>query len=68
MAAFVGGLAISVIAKLQNITHLERYLTVGQDILQPFFSLPNNMISAEIPDESVDNRIILFLILILLTL
>lgn len=67
MAAFVGGLAISVIAKLQNISNLEKYLTVGRGILQPLFSLPLSF-SVDIPDESVDNRIVLFLILILLTL
>jgi len=67
MAAFVGGLAISVIAKLQNVNNLDKYLTVGQGILQPLFS-PSAPLSIEIPNESVDNRIALFLILILLTL
>jgi heme/copper-type cytochrome/quinol oxidase subunit 3 len=68
MAAFVGGLALSVIIKLQNVVKLSSFLTIGEDILQPFFSLPISFSHIEIPDESVDSRIFQFLGLILLTL
>jgi hypothetical protein len=68
MAAFVGGLALSVIIKLQNVVKLSSFLTIGEDILQPFFSLPISFSYIEIPDESVDSRIFQFLGLILLTL
>ena len=68
MAAFVGSLAITTIAKLQNVTKLSSYLSVGQDLLQPFFSLPLCLLGQEIPDEATDNRILTFLVLILITL
>jgi len=68
MAAFVGSLAISVVAKLNNVAQLSKFLSIGEDILQPFFSLPLCLLNQEIPDESVDNRILQLLGLILLTL
>lgn len=68
MAAFVGSLAITVIAKLQNVTKLSSFLTIGEDLLQPFFSLPFCLTGQEIPDEATDNRIMTFLVLILITL
>jgi len=68
IAAFVGSLAISVIAKLQNVSKLSQFLSIGEDILQPFFSLPLCLMNQEIPDEATDNRILQLLGLILLTL
>lgn len=68
IAAFVGSLAISVVAKLNNVAQLSKFLSIGEDILQPFFSLPLCLLNQEIPDESVDNRILQLLGLILLTL
>jgi hypothetical protein len=68
MAAFVGGLAISVIAKLQNIVDLSKFLTIGNDILHPIFVLSNTLPNVEVPDTLVDVRIMQFLTLILITI
>ena|ERR1700722_9984384 len=68
MAAFVGGLAISIIVKLQNITHLPKFLFVGEEIVQPLFDLVGFTLQVSIPNESVDIRIMQFLALILITL
>jgi hypothetical protein len=68
MATFVGGLALSVIVKLQNVSNLAKYLTVGEDFLQPFFNVTSLLSSLEIPDDTVDTRILQFLTLILITL
>ena len=50
MATFVGGLALSVIVKLQNVSNLSKFLTIGEDFLQPFFNLASLLPSFEIPD------------------
>jgi hypothetical protein len=68
MATFVGGLALSVIVKLQNVSNLAKFLTIGEDFLQPFFAIATTLPGLEIPEETVDVRIIQFLALILLTL
>jgi len=68
IAAFVGSLAISVIVKLQNVSKLSQFLSIGEDIIQPFFALPLCLLNQEIPDEATDNRIMQLLALILLTL
>jgi hypothetical protein len=68
MATFVGGLALSVIVKLQNVSNLSKFLTVGEDFLQPFFNLTGLLPALAIPDETVDTRILQFLTLILITL
>jgi hypothetical protein len=68
MATFVGGLAISIIIKLQNISNTSKFLVIGEEITQSFFSLSNVLPNLEIPDETVDTRIIQLLTLILITL
>ena len=68
MATFVGGLALSIIVKLQNISNLSKFLTLGEDFLRPFFNLAGALPGLEIPDETVDVRILQFLTLILFTL
>jgi heme/copper-type cytochrome/quinol oxidase subunit 3 len=68
MATFVGGLALSVIAKVQNITNLEKFLTIGADILQPLFNVVGVLPTIEVPDALVDTRIMQFLTLIVITI
>jgi hypothetical protein len=68
IAAFVGSLAISVIIKLQNVSKLSQFLIIGEELIQPFFTLPICLLSQEIPNEATDSRILQFLALILLTL
>jgi hypothetical protein len=68
MAAFVGGLAITIIVKLQNIFNLSKFLIVGSDIMEPFFFVMNAAPSTELPDSIVDARILQFLVLILITI
>jgi hypothetical protein len=68
MAALAGGLAISIIVKLQNVVNLSNFLFVGELIMQPFFSVMGVLPALEIPEESVDSRIMQFLVLILITL
>lgn len=67
MSALAGGLVISVVIKFQNVTDFDKFLTVGEIIMQPFFSIPS-LSSVGIPNETVDVRIIQFLALILITL
>jgi hypothetical protein len=64
MATLVGGLAISVIIKLQNVTNLSKFLVVGKGIMEPFFSTSH----FDVPNLDVDVRIVQFVILILVTL
>jgi heme/copper-type cytochrome/quinol oxidase subunit 3 len=68
MAAFAGGLAISIIIKLQNVSNLSKFLFVGQNIMEPFFSVAGALPSAELPDSIVDTRIVQFLTLILIAM
>jgi len=68
MAAFAGGLAITVIIKLQNVSNLSKFLTVGASIMEPFFSVAGALPSTELPDTIVDARIVQFLTLIILTM
>jgi hypothetical protein len=68
MAAFAGGLAISVIIKLQNISNVVKFSTVGAMIMEPFFSVTGALPSTELPDSIIDSRILLFLTLIILTM
>lgn len=68
MATFAGCLAITTIIKLQNISNLAKFLTVGADIMEPFFSVMNASPSTELPDSVVDARILQFLVLILITM
>jgi len=68
MAAFTGGLAISVIIKLQNISNMSKFLFVGANIMEPFFSISSILPSTELPDSIIDTRILQFLTLILLTM
>jgi hypothetical protein len=68
MATFAGGLAITIIIKLQNVSNLAKFLTVGSDIMEPFFAVSNAMPSTELPDSIVDARILQFLVLILITM
>jgi heme/copper-type cytochrome/quinol oxidase subunit 3 len=68
MATFAGGLASTVIIKLQNVSNLAKFLTVGSDIMEPFFAVSNAMPSTELPDSIVDARILQFLVLILITM
>jgi hypothetical protein len=68
MAALVGGLAISIIVKLQNISNLSTFLIIGRDIMQPFFAATGTLPTTEIPDETVDSRILQLFTLILIVL
>lgn len=68
MAAFVGGLAISVIIKLQNISNLSKFMVVGANIMEPFFSVSGALPNTELPDSVIDARILQFLVFILITL
>ena len=70
MAALAAGLAISIVAKLQNITNFSNFLYVADLIAEPFFSLSNvNFLAGPaFADEVLDARILQFLILITLTL
>jgi heme/copper-type cytochrome/quinol oxidase subunit 3 len=68
MAALVGGLAISIIVKLQNVSNLSKFLIVGRDIMQPFFTVAGTLPTLEIPDETVDSRILQIFTLILIVL
>jgi heme/copper-type cytochrome/quinol oxidase subunit 3 len=68
MGAFVGGLAISIIIKLQNISNLNKFLALGSDIMEPFFFISGALPSTEWPDSIIDTRIVQFLALILVTL
>lgn len=66
MSAFAGCLAITIIVKLQNVSNLAKFLTVGTGIMEPFFSTMNAAPSTELPDSTVDSRILSFLVLILI--
>lgn len=68
MSSFAGCLAITIIVKLQNISNLAAFLTVGAGIMEPFFSVMNAVPSAELPDSIVDSRILQFLVLILIAM
>jgi hypothetical protein len=68
IATFVGGLAISVIVKVQNVANLSKFLTIGQDIIAPFFAISAQFSSLDIPDPLVNVRIFQFLALILATI
>lgn len=68
MAAFAGGLAITVIVKLQNISNLSKFLVVGSSIMEPFFSISGTLPNTELPDSIVDARILQFLTLIIITM
>lgn len=69
MATFIGGLAVSVIIKLQNITTIPYALFVGSIIMEPLFFFENNFNNALVLHESTsDFRILTFLIFILLTI
>jgi len=68
MSTFVGGLAISVIVKLQNISNMSKFLILGAGIMEPFFSVSGALPNTELPDSTVDARILTFLILIILTI
>jgi hypothetical protein len=68
MAAFAGGLAITVIIKLQNISNLSKFLIVGATIMEPFFSISGTLPNTELPDSVVDARILQFLTLIIITI
>jgi len=68
MSTFVGGLAISIIIKLQNISNMSKFLFVGGSIMEPFFSVTGALPNTELPDSAIDSRILTFLILILLTI
>jgi len=70
MAGLAGGLALTIVAKLQNITNFSTFVYVADIIAQPFFSL-NGVCLLKTPtfaDEVLDARILQFLVLILLTL
>lgn len=68
MAAFIGGLAISIIIKLQNISNMSKFLFVGAFIMEPFFSVAHVLPSTELADSIIDTRILQFLTLIILTM
>lgn len=68
MAAFVGGLAISVIIKLQNISNMTKFMAVGAGIMEPFFMVSGALPNTELPDSVIDSRILTFLVLILITI
>lgn len=68
MSSFAGCLAIAVIVKLQNISNLAKFLTVGAGIMEPFFTVMGAAPSAELPDSIVDSRILGFLVLILIAM
>jgi len=68
MAAFAGGLAVTVIIKLQNIYNVAKFSTVGAGIMEPFFSVTGALPNTELPDSVIDSRILLFLTLIILTM
>jgi len=68
MSTFVGGLAISVIVKLQNISNMSKFLILGAGIMEPFFLVSGALPNTELPDSTVDSRILTFLILIILTI
>jgi hypothetical protein len=65
MSGFAGCLAITLIIKLQNISDLSKFLTVGAGIMEPFFSVMGAAPSSELPDSIVDSRILGFLVMIL---
>ena len=70
MAGLAGGLAISIVAKLQNVTDFSNFLFVVGFIAEPFFSLAgvNILTNTTFADEVLDTRILQFVILIVLTL
>jgi hypothetical protein len=68
MSAFAGGLAITVIIKLQNIYNVGKFSSIGAFIMEPFFSVSGALPSTELPDSVIDSRIVLFLTLIILTM
>jgi len=68
MSMFAGGLAVTVIIKLQNISNAAKLSSVGASIMEPFFSVAGALPSTELPDSVVDSRILVFLTLIVLTM
>jgi hypothetical protein len=69
MATFVGGLAVSVIIKLQNITSIPYALFIGNIIMEPFFIFDSQTNDNLITHEYIsDFRILTFLTFILLTI
>ena len=68
VSTFVGGLAISVIIKLQNIANTSKFLLVGEGIMEPFFTVVGALPNTELPDSAIDSRILTFFIFILLTI
>jgi heme/copper-type cytochrome/quinol oxidase subunit 3 len=68
MSTFVGGLAISIIIKIQNVSNLSKFLVVGAGIMEPFFSVAGALPNTELPDSVIDSRILTFLVFILLTI
>jgi hypothetical protein len=68
MAAFAGGLALTVVVKLQNIYNVAKFSTVAAYIMEPFFSVAGALPSTELPDSIIDTRIVQFLTLIILTM
>ena len=67
MSIFAGGLAVTLIIKLQNVVP-SKFFLVGAAIMEPFFSVAGAMPSSEIPDSIVDTRLVIFLSFILLTI
>jgi heme/copper-type cytochrome/quinol oxidase subunit 3 len=68
MSTFVGGLAISIIIKIQNVSNLSKFLVVGAGIMEPFFSVAGALPNTELPDSVIDSRILTFLVFIILTI
>lgn len=68
MSMFVGALAISIIIKLQNISNLSKFLVIGAEIMEPFFSVCGALPNTELPDSIIDSRILTVLIFILITI
>jgi hypothetical protein len=67
MSIFAGGLAITLIIKLQNVVP-SKFFLAGSVIMEPFFSVAGALPNMEIPDSIVDARLVTFLTFILLTI
>lgn len=68
MAAFAGGLAITLIMKLHGIYDFANFSSVGGYIMEPLFSLDKSFRSYKLPDSDYDSQLVFFLVLIVLTM
>lgn len=67
MSVFVGGLAVTVIIKLQNVIPAKFFL-VGSAIMEPIFSVAGLVSGSEMPDSIIDTRLVTFIVFILITI